>query len=135
MTEIVRLVAHRAVENAQVLNPGERGRAHLNEPEQELTFDDVIDLINPLHHLPLVSMLYREFSGDEIKPAMQIAGGIAYGGPSGFLGAVGQVLFEAIFGDDIGGTVMGMIGGEDEAAPAPAQLAEATFEYRRGNKG
>lgn len=133
MTEIVRQVAHRAVENTQTLNPGERGRAHLNEPEQELTFDDIIDIINPLHHLPLVGMLYREFSGDKIKPAMQIAGGLAYGGPTGFLGSVGQVLFEAIFGDDIGGTVMGMIGGEDDATAAPAQLAEATFEYRQGN--
>lgn len=132
--EIVRQVAHRAVENTHVLNTGDRGRTHLNEPMQELTFDDVIDIINPLQHLPLIGMVYRELSGDEIKPAMQIAGGIAYGGPTGFLGAVGHVLFEAIFGDDISGTITGLFDG-DEAAPASAQLAEATFEYRQGNKG
>lgn len=133
MTEIVRRVAHRAVENTHVLNTGDRGRSHLNEPEQELTFDDVIDVFNPLHHLPLVGMVYRELSGDEIKPAMQIAGGLAYGGPTGFLGAIGQVLFEAIFGDDVGGTMLGLFDGEDTSAPP--QLAEATFLYRQGNKG
>jgi hypothetical protein len=112
------------------------------DPPQEFTFDDFIDIINPLQHLPLVSILYRELTGDEIKPAMRILGDIGYGGPMGFLSSCGQVLFEAIFGDDMAGTAIAVITGEDEdktavqlastdpSTPLPdANTAEATQTY------
>lgn len=44
-----------------------------------LGFGDFVDLINPLHHIPLVGTLYRALTGDEIKPAVQVAGGLLYG--------------------------------------------------------
>src|SRR5688572_6968383 len=38
-------------------------------PEDDgYSFGDVIDMINPLQHLPVIGMLYRKFTGDTIKP-------------------------------------------------------------------
>ncbi|MEM7542745.1 MAG: hypothetical protein AAF384_14350 [Pseudomonadota bacterium] len=48
-----------------------------------LTFSDVLDFLNPLHHIPVVGNIYRKVSGDQIDPAIQIAGGAALGGPLG----------------------------------------------------
>jgi hypothetical protein len=50
-----------------------------------LTFGDILDAINPLHHIPLVGSLYRKITGDEIDPAMRVAGGALFGGPIGAL--------------------------------------------------
>jgi hypothetical protein len=39
-------------------------------------FSTLLDIINPLQHIPLVSKLYREWTGDEINsPARMVGGG------------------------------------------------------------
>jgi len=120
VTDVRLQIAHQAVENTHHLDTArEKGKTHLDDPPQDFTFDDFIDIINPLQHLPLVSTIYRAITGDTIKPAMRILGDIGYGGPTGFLSSCAQVLFEAIFGDDVGGTVISMITGEDKKSPAP----------------
>jgi hypothetical protein len=99
---------------------GEKGKTHQDAP-QELTFDDVIDIVNPLQHLPVISTLYRAVTGDQIKPAMRILGDLGYGGPSGFVSACAQVLFEAIAGKDVGSAAIALLTGED--GRAASQLA------------
>jgi hypothetical protein len=63
-----------------------------NRPPQEVanffgedgfTFGDIIDIVNPLQHLPIVGTIYRKITGDTIAPAMQIAGDALFGGPVG----------------------------------------------------
>ncbi|GEM_PF-3510910 len=51
--------------------------------EDGFSFDDLIDIVNPLQHIPIVSSIYRKISGDVIAPAMKIAGGALFGGPLG----------------------------------------------------
>jgi hypothetical protein len=46
-----------------------------------LTFGDIIDVINPLQHIPVVSTIYWELTGDKISPAARMAGGALFGGP------------------------------------------------------
>ena len=48
-----------------------------------LNFADVIDLINPLHHIPVVGRIYRSITNDQIAPAIRIAGATLFGGPIG----------------------------------------------------
>ena len=48
-----------------------------------LNFRDVIDLINPLHHIPIVGKIYRAITGDQIAPGIRIAGGTIFGGTIG----------------------------------------------------
>lgn len=92
-------------------------------PGEDLTFDDLIDIINPLHHLPVIGALYREFTGDEIKPALQIAGGTLFGGPSGFVSSAFQVLFQEMTGDDILGNGMALLGLKEPEARGSAASA------------
>jgi len=147
-------IAHQAVENTHHLDTArEKGRTHLDDPPQDFTFDDFLDIINPLQHLPIVSIIYRAITGDKIKPAMRILGDIGYGGPTGFMGSCAEVLFEALFGDDVGGTAISWLtGGGDKkdgektsevavdpaaqvastdpsAGPAEPARAEATAAY------
>src|SRR3546814_18549505 len=49
----------------------------------ELTFSDLLDLVNPLQHIPGVAQVYRAVTGDAIKPAVKIVGGALFGGPIG----------------------------------------------------
>ncbi len=128
MTEVRLQIAHQAVENTHRLDTArEKGKTHL-DPPQEFTFDDFLDIINPLQHLPIVSVIYRALTGDEIKPAMRILGDIGYGGPTGFMSSVAQVLFEAIFGDDIGGTAIALITGGDDDKTEGGKTAQVSVD-------
>ncbi|MEQ8427368.1 MAG: hypothetical protein RLT87_12835 [Gammaproteobacteria bacterium] len=58
-------------------------------------FADLLDIINPLQHIPLVGSIYRHITGDEIKPVMKIAGGALFGGPLGAAISVASVAFDS----------------------------------------
>jgi len=64
------------------------------------SFSDLLDLINPLEHIPLVSSAYRAISGDSIHPLSQIAGDIMYGAvlgaPSAIIGGAGAIVDRVI---------------------------------------
>ncbi|MCW8087176.1 hypothetical protein [Sabulicella glaciei] len=49
----------------------------------EITFDEVVEGLNPLHHLPGVGMIYRAATGAQIHPLMRVLGGAVTGGPLG----------------------------------------------------
>lgn len=85
-----------------------------------LSFDDLLDVVNPLQHLPIVSTLYRHYTHDEIKPLPKIAGDALYGGWMGFVSSVADYAFEKITGKDFGDTVLAMITGDEASAPNTA---------------
>lgn len=62
------------------------------------SFKDVLDAVNPLQQLPLVSNLYRAASGDSISLVSRVAGGALFGGPLGAGLALVSGLFEAVTG-------------------------------------
>jgi len=129
VSEVRLQIAHQAVENTHRLDSArEKGKTHLDDPPQDFTVDDFIDIINPLQHLPVVSFLYRAITGDEIKPAMRILGDIGYGGPTGFLGSCAEVLFEAIFGADPGSTALSFITGGDEAKKEAEKTSDVAVD-------
>jgi len=92
--------------------------------EDGFGFDDLIDVINPLQHIPVISSIYRWITGDEISPAANVAGGALFGGPLGLAGAVASVAIEEATGDDLGGHAIAMLFGDetspDGGSPAPA---------------
>ena len=89
--------------------------------EDGFTFGDLIDLINPLQHIPLVSTVYRKITGDEIAPGPRLIGGAALGGVVGFAVAVANSAVEEATGKDIGENVMALFGG---GAEQPVALAD-----------
>ena len=95
--------------------------------EAEFSFDDLVDLINPLQHIPGVSTLYREITGDQISAPARVLGGMLYGGPVGLVGAMANTIAEEVSGSDMGASVLAAIFGGDDAENAPS-IAAGTGE-------
>ncbi len=106
-----------------------------------LNFADLVDILNPLQHLPIVGDLYRSITGDQISNGARIAGGTLYGGPLGFLSALANSVVEDATGRDIGANLLAQFSGDGEtdamadsraggttltaqAATAPAEAGE-----------
>ncbi len=108
------------------ISPAESGKETATQAaltdEDGFSFDDFLDMINPLQHLPVVSTLYREMTGDEMEPASRIVGGAIYGGPVGAGISVAEAVIEEATGNDVGGHIMSLLQG---AAPAATQTAAA----------
>ncbi len=81
--------------------------------EREFSFDDFLDVINPLQHLPIVSSIYREVTGDEIHGAARVLGGLLYGGVLGMVGGAVDAMLEETTGRDLGQNAVAAIFGED----------------------
>ena len=62
--------------------------------DEQFGFADLIDMVNPLHHIPVVGHVYRELTGDEIKPISKIMGGAAFSGPLGVTTALIDTVIE-----------------------------------------
>jgi hypothetical protein len=89
-------------------------------------FLDLVDMINPLQHIPIISTVYRAVTGDTIKPISQIVGGAAFGGFIGAAGGIANAIVASETGKDIGENVMGFITGSG-AGPAHAELPGTTI--------
>ena len=79
------------------------------QPTEAFGFGDLVDMINPLHHIPLVGHVYRSLSGDEIKPIGQIVGGAVFGGAVGVASGLVNAVVREETGDDIAGNTFSMI--------------------------
>lgn len=96
------------------------------EAEAEFTFDDFLDIINPLQHIPVLSILYRELTGDQMHGASRIIGGLLYGGPLGFIGGIVDAVAEQATGHDLAdNAVAALFGGPEDAPPATTAVADA----------
>ncbi|MDP7642074.1 MAG: hypothetical protein QGI52_06445 [Alphaproteobacteria bacterium] len=71
-------------------------------------FDDFLDLINPLQHIPIISTIYREITGDAISDGARIFGGALFGGPLGFAAAIGNAAVKQASGKDVGELAMSL---------------------------
>ena len=76
---------------------------------KEFGFGDIIDMVNPLHHLPVVGHIYRELTGDEIKPIGQIMGGALFGGPLGAASGLVNVVIQQETGKDVAGNAFALV--------------------------
>ena len=94
--------------------------------EDGFSFEDVIDMINPLQHVPVLSSLYRSVTGDEISSGAQIAGGGLFGGPIGVFTAAASAMFEEATGGDLINQVTAMFDGD--GAPAADAMAAGSPE-------
>jgi hypothetical protein len=106
------------------------------------TFGDLIDIVNPLHHLPGISTLYHYFTDDDIGFAPDLAGGMLFGGVTGLASSVFNELLKETTGHTLGGHAIAFFLGPRDGAdeklirvaeffepePTPAPLpAEATL--------
>lgn len=98
-----------------------------------LTFGDLIDVINPFQHVPVVSTIYRSMTGDSIAPGPRLAGGGLFGGLIGLASAVVNLAIEQTTGKDLGDHVLALVSGDggllgDGFGSASGALHVATLE-------
>ena len=110
--------------------------------EDGFSFLDLIDVVNPLHHIPVVGPLYRDITGDVIDLLPQIAGSTLFFGPIGAGLAAVDVVLKETTGSDTGDHILAMLRnptatettpartvGSDSSDPIDAWLqAEATYD-------
>lgn len=97
------------------------------------SFADLLDVVNPLQHLPVIGTIYRALTGDAISDGARLAGGALFGGPIGLAAALVDIGVEQATGRNLGDTVLAAVMGDDgpaaapqaPAATAPTQVAEA----------
>ncbi len=93
-------------------------------------FDDLLDVVNPLQHLPGISQVYRHLTGDDIGMLPQIAGGLLFGGPLGAATSMVSAGIKAGTGKTPAAYALAALGGDPAApppspSPSPAQVAKA----------
>ncbi len=95
-------------------------------------FENLLDIVNPLQHLPVVSTVYRAVTGDQIETPARLIGGALYGGPVGFASVTANLALEEATGNDLAGHVLALVNeitGIDAlaevAAPATAVAPKA----------
>jgi hypothetical protein len=87
--------------------------------EDGFTFADLLDIVNPLQHIPVIGTLYRRITGDTLDPGARLAGGALFGGPIGVAVAGLNAALEDATGKDAGAHVLALFEGGD-APPATA---------------
>ncbi|HEY0524034.1 MAG TPA: hypothetical protein VGD08_11625 [Stellaceae bacterium] len=100
--------------------PGQKppaGQPHVWQGK-EFGFGDLIDTINPLQHIPVVSTLYRAITGDEIGNVPRVVGDTLFGGPLGFITGMVNVALREESGKDLGEHVLAMVTPEGAGDPA-----------------
>jgi hypothetical protein len=89
------------------------------------SFKDLIDIINPLQHIPIINTIYRELTGDEPGAVSRVAGGALYGGVIGLALASADTAFADTTGKDVGETIWAYLNGdEDGASGSGTQVAK-----------
>ena len=81
-------------------------------------FNDFLDLINPLQHVPGVSTLYRAVTGDAIADEARFIGHIVYSGPLGLIAATAETLATDRDGRGLSENLAAWWGGEGKTAVA-----------------
>ena len=97
------------------------------------SFKDILDMLNPLQHLPVISTLYRKLTGETIGGVARIIGSAIYGragGIASMVSSVANAIFGAITGKDMGERIYAAIFGEakaDKTAVADGAAANASL--------
>ena len=83
--------------------------------EEEGFFGHLLDVINPLQHLPIIGTIYRAITGDKMGPVEKIAGDTLYGGMWGAIASIADVAFEGITGKSFEDTALALFKGDGKS--------------------
>lgn len=77
--------------------------------KEGFSFGALLDVVNPLQHIPVVATLYRAASGDTIGPAPRVIGGAIFGGVVGLIASAADAVVEGVTGKDTGSHILAML--------------------------
>lgn len=91
--------------------PADRADASKGSSDWDFSFHNLLSIINPLEHLPVIGTLYRAITGTHIGVPERIAGDALYGGLWGAVSGAADAVFEAVTGKDFGSTILALFTG------------------------
>jgi hypothetical protein len=100
-------------------DPGEKKSSIKWWSGDSFGFKDILDMLNPLQHLPVISTLYRAWTGEGIGGVARIVGGAIWGRAGGIASMASSLLnavFGAVTGKDMGERIYAAIFGGPAAA-------------------
>lgn len=90
--------------------PGDQ-KAASKSSDWDFSFHNLLDIVNPLEHLPIIGTIYRAITGTHIGIPERIAGDALYGGLWGAVSGAADAAFEAVTGKDFGSTMLALFTG------------------------
>jgi hypothetical protein len=90
-------------------------------PDGKFGWDDFVDIINPLQHIPVVAQIYRAVTGDQAYGLSAFIGAAPFGALS-IASAVVDTVIRAQTGRDAGTDMAARIFGIDNRTPEEADL-------------
>jgi hypothetical protein len=130
--------------HAMMMSPGPAGKESVavtanktgapGEPvKSESFFHHLLDVINPLQHLPVIGTIYRAITGEHIGSVEKIAGDTLYGGMWGAISSVADVAFEGITGKNFEDTVLALFKSDDKTHLAGTKAGTPTASALQPN--
>jgi hypothetical protein len=104
---------------------GASGEKSAKSSDWDFSFHNLLSIINPLEHLPIIGTIYRAITGTHIGVPERIAGDALYGGLWGAVSGAADAAFEAITGKDFGSTILALFTGHHDKAVASNKTAPA----------
>lgn len=106
----------------------------------ETSFDELLESLNPLQHMPGAGTIYREATGRAAPIAARILVGTAISGPMGLIGGVASAMLEVT---DFFGSLRAALNGRDQPmaffawgqVPDAATIARARTAYQEQMQG
>ncbi|MBF0310273.1 MAG: hypothetical protein HQL56_12170 [Magnetococcales bacterium] len=103
---------------------------------EQMGFADVLDMVNPLQHLPLISSIYQAGSGESIGGAARVVGGAFYGALTGsWMAGLGMAAADTVVQETSGKTLTGHVLGELAPGQQSAKPVEPEFVISGGEPG
>jgi hypothetical protein len=103
-------------------------------PDRQFGFDDFLDIVNPLQHIPLVNVAYRALSGDEIYGAARLFD-VGFGPVAG-VSTVFDLAYTSTTGASMEDQAIAAVFGpsaDDVAELTPAEADQLALRTRRGS--
>jgi hypothetical protein len=94
-------------------------------PDGEFGWDDFVDLINPLQHIPFLNIAYRAVTGDQIYGAARMVD-LAFGPAAGVSTAVDLAVQSTTGANLVDNAVAALFGTGDESAGDVASVSTAS---------
>jgi NAD(P)-dependent dehydrogenase (short-subunit alcohol dehydrogenase family) len=118
----------RFTEAATVTGPNEKEPANKVSfwENGDFGFGDLLDIINPLQHLPIVATVYRNMTGDRLGIAPRVIGGALWGRIGGLVAGLVNSVVEWFTGKDIGDHIYAFFFGKPETTINNAEIASET---------
>lgn len=106
--------------------------------KDSFSFKDILDMLNPLQHLPVISTLYRALTGEKIGGVARIVGGAIWGRAGG-IASMGSSLLNAVFGavtgKDLGERIYAALFGDSKTPENATAIARAGAPERSPASG